>query len=81
MSPADDYVARFVKGYNRAQIVKCHDLVQPGVSSNNISVPATMCLTQAIQILGRGGVNCANVVDNTGAHCGTISLQQMVEFL
>jgi glycine betaine/proline transport system ATP-binding protein len=81
MSPVDSYVARFVKDYNRAQIVRCCDLMQPGAANNGISVLSDMCLSQAIQILGRSCVDQADVVDRAGLQLGIISLSQMVEFL
>lgn len=51
MSPADDYVARFVRDVNRARIVTCGALAEPGVAVGDVVLNAGQTIEQAYAAL------------------------------
>jgi glycine betaine/proline transport system ATP-binding protein len=81
MSPIDSYVAEFVKGSNRAQIVRCWDLEKSMKPASGPTVAVNTSLIDAIKILGQTKYRSVNLVDKTGEYCGTVDLDQMVKFL
>lgn len=81
MQPVDQCVAEFVKGSNRAQIVRCQDLATLSAPILGPTVASTTLVIDAVKILGRTKYKSINLVDSSGKHCGTVTLAQMVEFL
>lgn len=81
MHPVDQYVTEFVKGSNRAQIIRCQDLatLTPPVAGPAVAQETTVI--DAIKLLGQTKHRSINLIDSTGKHCGTAELSKMVEFL
>lgn len=51
VSPADDYVARFVRDVNRARVVTCGSLVVPGTGGGDFSLSADQTIESAFAVL------------------------------
>lgn len=81
MHPVDQHVAEFVKGSNRAQIVRCQDLETSPTPGSGPTVNESTLLVDAIKLLGQTKHRSINLVDSNGNHCGTVRLEQMLEFL
>ena len=76
-APADDYVARFVRDVNRARVIRCGDLVEPG-TGGGATVEADQPLEAAFAALGRGPVT---VTDGAGAALGVLTAPRVLAAL
>lgn len=68
-APADDYVARFVRDVNRARVIRCGDLAEPG-EAGKAEVAADQPLEAAFAALSNGPVS---VRGEDGAHKGILT--------
>jgi glycine betaine/proline transport system ATP-binding protein len=78
LNPNDQYVAEFVKGANKAQVIKCKDLMSTQLVPAAVTLPSNMNIIDAARILTDSGNFEAAVVNEAGQHCGNIHLKQIM---
>jgi glycine betaine/proline transport system ATP-binding protein len=80
ISPADDYVARFVRDVNRARIVTCGDLAVPGDEVGDVSLNATQTINDAFAVLAASDTPIA-VCHAKGDSAGILTRQRVFDAL
>ncbi len=78
LSPADAYIANFVKNVNRGRVIRCRTLAQPGEAVDGPNLNANTVLEDAARILNAEGKEQANVVTKRGRLIGTVALSAII---
>jgi glycine betaine/proline transport system ATP-binding protein len=79
-NPADDYVGRFVRDVNRARILTCGPLAQPGTPTGDTRLNAEQTLESAFPIMA-AAQGPIGVLANDGALLGVLTARQIMEAL
>ena len=79
-NPADDYVGRFVRDVNRARILTCGPLAQPGTPTGDTRLNAEQTLESAFPIMA-AAQGPIGVLANDGALLGVVTARQIMEAL
>ena len=77
MTPADDYVARFVKEVNRGRVIQLEAIMRPltGKERPTLTLPCDTLLEHAMKSLVEAGKDSAVVVDSRLKAVGHVTLQ------
>ena len=79
-NPADDYVGRFVRDVNRARILTCGPLAQPGTPTGDTRLNAEQTLESAFPIMA-AAQGPIGVLANDCALLGVVTARQIMEAL
>lgn len=80
LTPADDYIRRFVKDVNRGRFLKVDAVLEPGEGTGP-AIPLGTSLEAAAATLTRSGSDSAVVTGGGGAPVGRINLRQVTAAL
>lgn len=79
LSPADDYIAAFVKEVNRGRVIKARTVMKPVADlPDGIRIAADETLESAAQRLTQAGRANAVVIDDDGSEIGMLDLDTIV---
>ena len=81
LSPADDYIANFVKEVNRGRIIQAKAVMKPLKCLANIEGPAIKAnavLEDAAKTMTDDGKNVAHVVNDVGKPTGVLTLPDVI---
>nr|CAD6413391.1 glycine betaine/L-proline ABC transporter ATP-binding protein [Rhizobium sp. Q54] len=79
LSPADDYIAAFVKEVNRGRVIQARTVMKPLLGPlDGVKVAATETLESVAQRLTQAGHQEAVVVEDNGSEAGVLDLQTIV---
>ena len=76
--PADDYIFDFVKDINRGRVLRVKTVMTRGQSVQGPEVSQDLVLEEALQAVAASDTNAVNIVDETSAVVGSITLEQIV---
>lgn len=77
LTPADDYVADFIKDVNRARVLKVRAVAVKKKISDGPKIDASQTIEEALQILAKSKFDTARVTDG-GKITGSVSLEKMI---
>ncbi len=77
-SPADDYIATFVREVNRGRVLKVEGFARPGATDGGPSIVEGTNLETAARLMSEAGATAATVVDASGRPFGVITLAEVV---
>ena len=78
MTPADNYIANFVRNVNRGRVIRCRTLATAGERVDGPNLDANMVIEEAARILNAEGTEQANVVTKHARHLGTLTLSTII---
>ena len=81
MSPADDYIANFVKEVNRGRVISVEAIMRPFVrvkAGATLAVPMGTSLESAVKRLVEAGFDELVVTDNQGQPVGQLALKSII---
>lgn len=81
LTPADDYIAAFVRNVNRGRVIRCRTLVEAGTAGQAIEGPtldSSMVIEEAARAMSAEGAELANVVNSRGRHLGQLSMKSII---
>ena len=79
LSPADDYIASFVKEVNRSRVIQARTVMKPAVGTlEGVKVAADETLESVAQRLTRAERSSAIVVDEDGIEIGILDLNTIL---
>jgi glycine betaine/proline transport system ATP-binding protein len=82
LSPADEYIARFVKEVNRGRVLQVGAVMHPFVSTTappRIRVSARTTLEESAKMLVQSGEESLAVIDDDGRMAGVVDIRQIVK--
>lgn len=80
LKPADSYISDFVKEVNRGRVIRVNTIMEASTSASSpVSIPTGSRLEDAAKLLSDSGETVANVVDDTGAAIGAVSMKSTIE--
>jgi glycine betaine/proline transport system ATP-binding protein len=80
LTPADDYVSRFVGDVSRLQVLRLSDMMQPATraKTNGLKLPADITLEDMLVTTG-GDVTAITVIDADGRTIGSADRQDIMD--
>ena len=81
MNPADDYIVDFIQDINRGRVIRVRTLMTPGSSVTGPNLKHTQSLEDVLPMVAESESKSGNVVDESGAVIGSISLNQIISGL
>lgn len=81
LTPADDYIANFVKEVNRGRVIMVDTIMSPArpeTSRLNIAIRAGTVLEEAARVMTEAGQSEIAVVDEAGKRIGQLDMQKIV---
>jgi glycine betaine/proline transport system ATP-binding protein len=81
MSPADDYIANFVKEVNRGRVISVEAIMRPFVrvkAGATLTVPMGTSLESAVKRLVEAGLDELVVTDSQGLPVGQVALKSII---
>lgn len=77
-TPADDYIATFVREVNRGRVLKIEGFARPGAVDAGPTIRVGTNLEGAVKVLSDAGATAGVVVDATGKPIGVVSMAEIV---
>lgn len=82
LTPADEYVANFVREVNRGKVIQAKALADNSSDPStwpDEAIPATHTLEEAAREFARLGVDRLSIVDDSGQKLGVLTMQQTLQ--
>jgi glycine betaine/proline transport system ATP-binding protein len=78
LTPANEYIASFVKDVNRGRVIRCRTLMTQGPAVDGPTVDVSLVIEEAARLLSVESKDAANVVNSKGKLMGTISMNDII---